>query len=51
MAQLEEIRLEGCEADHGWVETELKWRSFWGAFLQDLKIKGKYFCHNFVYIY
>ena len=61
MAQLEELSSEGCEADHGWVETGLKSagnsafsrreRSFWGAFLKDLKIKGKYLRHNFVHIY
>ena len=60
MAQLEELSLEGCQAEHVWVETGLKSagnsafsrreRSFWGAFLNDLKIKGEYLRYIFVHI-
>ena len=56
MAQLEELSSEGCQAEHVWVETGLKSagnsafsrreRSFWGAFLWDLKMKGEYW-HQF----
>ena len=60
MAQLDDLSSEGCEADHAWVETDLKSagnsafsrreRSFWGAFLEDLKIKGEYLHQIFVLI-
>ena len=57
MAQLENLSLEGCEADLDWVETWLTSaensafskceQSFWGAFTY-LEIKGgylrQYFC-------
>ena len=58
MAQLDDLSSEGCKADHDWVETDLKSagnsafsrreRSFWGAFLEDLKIKGEYLRQIFV---